>query len=155
MFKFVVKILMQQNNNIQSLSRQSLRLGNSCLRPFLFLIPMVMVQAFDLTSNGSWLMISQCEKTHCGKACPEVRDLRWAVNPKDSETGRQALTVSKGVPWTDSSEKTTPLLCEKHWYTPFITSDGVAISQRYTGSWNLGLAVISEAQQTLLAVGMI
>ena len=82
-----------------------------------------------MVSNGSAVMTSQWEKTHCGKACPEVRALKLAVKPKDSDTGRWALTDNNGVPATESSWKTF----------------GVEISTRKIGSWNLGEAVYSAA----------
>ena len=39
-------------------------------------------------SNGSPGSTAQWSNTHCGKACPPVRDLRSAVKPKDSFTGK-------------------------------------------------------------------
>ena len=62
--------------------------------------------------------------------------LRWAVNQKDSATGKYA--------WTFSSLKTSSLLCEKHRQTPLIISLGVYISHKYC-SWYLGVVVISTA----------
>lgn len=70
----------------------------------------IQTPAFDSASNGSPLSYYQCEKTHCGKAFPAVADLRAAVNPKDSETGKKAFKQLSGVPATGSSSLTTPLL---------------------------------------------
>jgi hypothetical protein len=40
----------------------------------------------------------QWSNTHWGKACPLVFDLRSAVKPKDSFTGKYAFTTNMGVP---------------------------------------------------------
>jgi len=51
-------------------------------------------------SIGSPDISYQWSNTHYGKAYPYVNPLKWAVNPKDSETGKKALTQDKGVPTT-------------------------------------------------------
>jgi len=84
--------------------------GISGFKPFLFLISEIIVPVLEVGSNGSPLISAQCEKTHYGKAYPAVAPLSAAVNPKDSQTGKKALTIFNGVPQIYSSSLTIPLL---------------------------------------------
>lgn len=68
------------------------------LSPFLFLIFLIISSAFDPDSNGSPYINFQWSNTHYGKAYPWVKPLKWAANPKDSETGKCECTIIKGVP---------------------------------------------------------
>ncbi len=56
------------------------------------------IPGLDVGSPGSPSKMAQWSKMHCGKACPLVPDLRAAVKPKDSFTGRYARTRNIGVP---------------------------------------------------------
>lgn len=84
--------------------------GISGFKPFLFLMSEMTTPVFDAPSNGSPLTSAQWEKTHYGKAYPAVAPLNAAVNPKDSDTGKKALTTLSGVPAIYSSSFTIPLL---------------------------------------------
>jgi hypothetical protein len=81
-----------------NLSRKLSKAGISGFKPFLFLISPITMPVFDVASNGSPGSTCQCENTHYGKAFPAVAPLKAAVNPKLSETGKNALTKFKGVP---------------------------------------------------------
>lgn len=65
-------------------------------------------------SSGLPFINSQWSKTAWGKAWPAVCDRSSPLKPKDSETGRYALTVNMGVPTRCSSEKTWPRRLFKH-----------------------------------------
>jgi len=63
-------------NTPQSLSMKLSRDGIPSLRPFLFLISATITPTLESLSNGSPLIIAQCENTHYGKACPAVKPLK-------------------------------------------------------------------------------
>jgi len=83
--------------------------GISGFNPFLFLISAITIPVLLVGSNGSPLTSAQWENTHYGKAYPAVAPLNAAVNPKDSLTGKNALTILSGVPAIYSSSLTIPL----------------------------------------------
>jgi len=93
-----------------NLSIKLSRVGIPSFKPFLFLISAITNAVLEFKSKGSPLTSAQWEKTHYGKAYPAVAPLNAAVNPKDSETGKKALTTLSGVPEIYSSSLTIPLL---------------------------------------------
>mmetsp|Transcript_82097 Transcript_82097/g.220664 ORF Transcript_82097/g.220664 Transcript_82097/m.220664 type:complete len:242 (+) Transcript_82097:258-983(+) len=100
-------------------------------------------------------MFSQWSKTHWGKAWPEVCCRRAETKPKDSDTGRYALTWIRGVPSRGFSSNTQPRRRFMQLYTPLMASWGHVISTRKTGSCSVGLPSISAAKHARRVGGMI
>merc|ERR1712176_1482250 len=100
-------------------------------------------------------MLSQWSNTHCGNACPLVCCRNAATKPKDSDTGRYARDCTSGVPSRWFSSKTHTRRIFIHEYTPLIASCGHTISTKKTGSWRVGLPIISAAKHTRRVGGMI
>lgn len=93
MYNIIIKHRIAHNLSIK-LSRA----GIPSLSPFLFLIASTISLALEPGANGSPEIYAQWEKTHYGNAYPAVAPLKAAVNPKDSATGKWALTTLVGVP---------------------------------------------------------
>mmetsp|Transcript_9127 Transcript_9127/g.19840 ORF Transcript_9127/g.19840 Transcript_9127/m.19840 type:complete len:244 (+) Transcript_9127:329-1060(+) len=106
------------------------------------------------SAHGSPFMVSQWWKNICGKAWPEVSWRRKALKPKDSATGKYALTLYIGVPGRFCSSTTVPRLRLMDEYTPPMAFSGHWISTMKTGSIRRGEAVIIAARKTRRDVGM-